>query len=415
MKGIAHGNRADAGRQMKIAQLCEESGFTRSTIHYYLNMGLLDPPRKVGLNLSVYDEKHLAQLRQIRHLREQEKLPLSIIKEILQQQEDSRETRPSGLTEPKLIDQKKEQILKVATELFSQKGYEKTTISDIADALSMGRGTFYLYFKDKRELFIECIEHLTMVIVPREAWEEIRAAKDPVHRQKIRVLTFLKAFPGFRGILNLLRQAMVGDDLLLAEKAKLTYKSLIQPLAKDFRVGIAKGAFRKMDDEMTSHFGFALAEMLAYVLVLDNRYTVEEGVDILIDYVSRGVLTRPYSDTVHGAEKELQGEIIDKKGVTTKLREIRFDGSKRLIGRLGEAEVHLELDNIASFQIKHGGAQCQMEMRLLDGQSLTLELDGDISLSGQTPFGKFTIPLAAVHSVAFQNDAQRRDSPFISG
>jgi len=93
-------------KQMKISQLCKESGFKRSTIHYYLNIGLLDPPRKVGLNLSIYDETHLAQLQKIRHLREQENLPLAIIKEVLQQREAPPGALPVEFGERQLVDQK---------------------------------------------------------------------------------------------------------------------------------------------------------------------------------------------------------------------------------------------------------------------------------------------------------------------
>ena len=68
---------------MKIARLCKESGLTRSTIHHYLNIGLLHRPRQAGLNLRLFDETHLNRLRQIRWLRENERLPLAQIKELL--------------------------------------------------------------------------------------------------------------------------------------------------------------------------------------------------------------------------------------------------------------------------------------------------------------------------------------------
>jgi len=391
-------------KQMKISQLCKESGFKRSTIHYYLNIGLLDPPRKVGLNLSIYDETHLAQLQKIRHLREQENLPLAIIKEVLQQREAPPGALPVEFGERQLVDQKKEQILKVATELFSQKGYDKTTISDIADALSMGRGTFYLYFKDKRELFIECIERLTLVIVPQEAWNDIRNEKDPIRRLRVRVLAFQKAFAHFRGILNLLRHAMVGDDLLLAQKAKDTFRSLIQPLAKDFRRGIKEGAFREMDEEFVSYFGMAVAEMLGFRLMMDNRYTLEEGLEQLFDYINHGVLVRGARVSEDNAREGLKGEVTDQKGVTTRLLGIQFDKTNDLIGRIGKADVHLELDKIDSFNILNSNVRCQMEVTMKDGQSVTLEVSGDIKLSGQAPFGKFTIPLNAVSTVTFYKD-----------
>ncbi len=396
---------------MKISQVCKESGFKRSTIHYYLNIGLLDPPRKVGLNLFIYDETHLAQLRQIRYLREQENLPLAVIKEVLQQREAPPGALPVEITARQQANQKREQILKAATELFSQKGYDKTTISDIADALSMSRGTFYLYFKDKRELFIECIERLTLVIVPQEAWNDIRNEKDPIRRAYVRVLAFQKAFPGFRGILNLLRHAMAGDDLMLAQKARETFRSLIQPLAKDFRRGINMGTFREMDEELAGYFGLALSEMLGLRLMMDDRYTLDEGLEQFFDYVNHGVLARGTGDPEKDTRDGFKGEITDQEGVTTRLLGIHFDGTNDLIGRLGKAEVHLELCNIDSLNIRNDSAGCQVEVTRQDGQRVTLEVHGNIKLSGQTPFGKFTIPLKAISKLTFFKNELIQDLP----
>lgn len=47
---------------------------------------------------------------------------------------------------------KKEALLQTASELFSEKGFSKTTISDIVEKAGLAKGTFYLYFKDKYDL-----------------------------------------------------------------------------------------------------------------------------------------------------------------------------------------------------------------------------------------------------------------------
>lgn len=54
-------------------------------------------------------------------------------------------------------EQKREQILNEALNLFAEKGYHATNISDIAARLDMGHGTFYRYFKNKHDIFIEVI------------------------------------------------------------------------------------------------------------------------------------------------------------------------------------------------------------------------------------------------------------------
>ncbi len=47
---------------------------------------------------------------------------------------------------------RKDEILNASEALFYQKGYNKTTINDILEALSISKGAFYHYFKSKEEV-----------------------------------------------------------------------------------------------------------------------------------------------------------------------------------------------------------------------------------------------------------------------
>lgn len=48
--------------------------------------------------------------------------------------------------------QKKNALLQTSFDLFTHKGFAKTTISDIVTQAGLAKGTFYLYFKDKYDL-----------------------------------------------------------------------------------------------------------------------------------------------------------------------------------------------------------------------------------------------------------------------
>jgi len=50
-------------------------------------------------------------------------------------------------------DEREAQILRAAAAVIIRQGYDKTTMSDIADEAGVSRGTVYLYFKGKEELF----------------------------------------------------------------------------------------------------------------------------------------------------------------------------------------------------------------------------------------------------------------------
>ncbi len=50
-------------------------------------------------------------------------------------------------------EKRRQQILTAAKKVFSEKGYNKTTMEDIAKKAELSPGTLYLYFKNKEELY----------------------------------------------------------------------------------------------------------------------------------------------------------------------------------------------------------------------------------------------------------------------
>ena len=61
---------------------------------------------------------------------------------------------------------RREKILLKAIELYMVEGYANVSITDLQEALNMGRGTMYYYFKDKDELFQEVVS--TFLIQPKQ-------------------------------------------------------------------------------------------------------------------------------------------------------------------------------------------------------------------------------------------------------
>lgn len=55
-------------------------------------------------------------------------------------------------------EERKEEIMRCAAEVFAEKGYRLSSINDIIERTGIARGTFYLYFPSKREAFLELIQ-----------------------------------------------------------------------------------------------------------------------------------------------------------------------------------------------------------------------------------------------------------------
>jgi DNA-binding transcriptional MerR regulator len=75
---------------MRMKDLVEATGLSRTTIHHYLREGLLPPARKTAANAAVYGREHAERLDLIRGLRTEElgPFPLEAVRSILQLVDD---------------------------------------------------------------------------------------------------------------------------------------------------------------------------------------------------------------------------------------------------------------------------------------------------------------------------------------
>ena len=58
-----------------------------------------------------------------------------------------------------LIDRRRTEIIEAAFEVFASRGYTAAGIADIAERLGMGHGTFYRYFKNKRDILDAVVDY----------------------------------------------------------------------------------------------------------------------------------------------------------------------------------------------------------------------------------------------------------------
>ena len=64
----------------------------------------------------------------------------------------------------KAPEERRKEIIDTAIKLFYEKGYEKTTISDIAKEINVAQGLCYRYFPSKEMLFDCAIDHYAQIL-----------------------------------------------------------------------------------------------------------------------------------------------------------------------------------------------------------------------------------------------------------
>jgi len=281
-------------RYMRISELAKRSGVPRTTIHFYLREGLLHPPVKTGKTMAYYDQSHLSRLDLIQKAKREKRVSTAWLKNWLRQTEGSKDQKPAeahisaqaALAEG-LKNQRRDRILEAAVQVFSRKGFHFTSIRDITRAAGISTGTFYLYFADKNQLFIEVIDKLF-----RSLREQADAAceKEPDHEKKmmIRGRLFFRFFKNFGEVLYQVRAATM-EDSALGEKVRVMYRRLLEPVIEQIKVESEKGSIRKTDSDLLAYALVGLAAIMSLRLNFDNRYSEDEIINFLYDFLLKGV------------------------------------------------------------------------------------------------------------------------------
>ena len=86
----------------------------------------------------------------------------------------------SAMTREATIDSRQE-ILRTAARLFQQRGYDATSMNDVAAALKLSKGGLYHHFQSKDEILFEIMNH-AMDITQERVLNPVRGIADPEER-----------------------------------------------------------------------------------------------------------------------------------------------------------------------------------------------------------------------------------------
>jgi len=84
------------------------------------------------------------------------------------------------MTRETTVDSRQE-ILRTAARLFQQRGYDATSMNDVAAALKLSKGGLYHHFQSKDEILFEIMNH-AMEITQERVLNPVRGIADPEER-----------------------------------------------------------------------------------------------------------------------------------------------------------------------------------------------------------------------------------------
>lgn len=164
---------------------------------------------------------------------------------------------------------RREDILNTARILFFEKGFRDTTIDDIARAAELARGTIYLYFENKEEIYATILEEgldiLHGLIVAShddsaDALTNLLAGHDAF-------LHFHDEFPQYYNVL-ILDKLQIADALPTPLKARLDQKMsmMAEFISANLQSGIKEGIFRPMQTREVAYLQMGMAIGFAQIL-----------------------------------------------------------------------------------------------------------------------------------------------------
>jgi len=185
-------------------------------------------------------------------------------------------------------------------QLFSQKGYQATSVSRIAQTAGIGKGTIYEYFATKEEIFLAAIMEWSAQFNERID-EKSEGVKDPVQLLYIIAETMCEIcdpedLETMRIIYEVMQQTLVKNGVLF-NKRHLVREILIESRQMVVNIlldGISKGLFRP---EIASDAERIAVNFLAFLdgvglhsLVSENYLNLKEQIDFYLHHLLRMIL-----------------------------------------------------------------------------------------------------------------------------
>ena len=155
-----------------------------------------------------------------------------------------------------------EELLDKATAVFAEKGYEATSLQDIADVVGISRSALYHYVSSKEALLQMLVEQVSGSLA--EVLDQLSAREDMSARDKlVNVVSLLvrqrAAHPDQFRILDRAENALPGPVGAEHLEAKRT---IVRRLVAVIEAGIASGEFKSVDPRTAA---FSLVGMCNWV------------------------------------------------------------------------------------------------------------------------------------------------------
>ena len=136
-------------------------------------------------------------------------------------------------------EKRKQELLKIAYDMFLSRGYENTSVDEIIARAQIAKGTFYYYFPSKEKMLEDVIE--MMIKSEAETARQIIGSDMPVPQKIVAVITSIKPSETEQPIKDALMQP---ENVLMHDKIRKKLIEVVVPLLSEVvEEGVHEGIF----------------------------------------------------------------------------------------------------------------------------------------------------------------------------
>ena len=183
-------------------------------------------------------------------------------------------------------------ILEAARKIFANKGFNQATVDDIASAAGVAKGTVYLYYQSKREIYFAALKFGLEQMYSRLD-EELKKASTP--QEKLRTLIGVKLayFDDNRDFFKIYYSEL-GNICIHPGTIDNEFKALYFEQAKVVESILKEGVRKKVILPVrTEQAAFAISDIIRGVVtqrVLGwSKLTISQDVDFIFDLIWKGI------------------------------------------------------------------------------------------------------------------------------
>lgn len=192
---------------------------------------------------------------------------------------------------------KRQQILDAAYEIFSLKGYHRTTVDEIITLADTGKGTVYNYFVNKEQLFYTLVKERTAPF-ETELAKIIQSSLDPLAKVERVIKSFLEFYVINSDIYRVLMHEIrgLGSDSYsrVPQEQREKYRQLLEDtigiIEKAIIEGVEAGVIRQCDETKAAHALFSVIVMMSFKKWVDED--IDKTAHMVADHFLNGIVKR---------------------------------------------------------------------------------------------------------------------------